>query len=58
MTIEYIRYQLDPVQTNLFIKSYTQAATVLDHSEYCLAYELTQCEELPLLILFLIFRPY
>ena len=45
MTIEYIRYKVEPEQRNSFIEAYLKASAQLDNSEYCLAYELTECEE-------------
>lgn len=47
MTIEYIRYKVAPDQREAFIEAYAQAAGQLTNSEYCLAYELTECEEEP-----------
>ncbi len=45
MTVEYIRYKVTPKQREEFITSYKNASAQLDASEYCKAYELTECEE-------------
>jgi len=45
MTIEYIRYKVTPEQREAFIQSYKNASEQLDASEFCKAYELTECEE-------------
>jgi quinol monooxygenase YgiN len=45
MTIEYIRYKVQPEQRAAFVQSYAKAAEQLNASEYCLAYELAECEE-------------
>jgi quinol monooxygenase YgiN len=45
MTVEYIRYKVEPEQRTSFIEAYTNAAAQLDGSEYCTSYELTECEE-------------
>ena len=45
MTIEYIRYKLEPAQSEAFLQAYCDAANQLDASPYCLAYELSECEE-------------
>ncbi|MER5641307.1 antibiotic biosynthesis monooxygenase [Kitasatospora sp. NPDC002227] len=47
MTVEYIRYHLDPERRTAFEAAYRQAAAALAASEHCLDYELTQCEEEP-----------
>ena len=47
MTIEYIRYKINAEQRDFFIESYTMAADQLAASEYCKAYELSECEEEP-----------
>ena len=47
MTIEYIRYKVSPEQRDLFVQAYKNAAEELNSSEYCLAYELSECEEEP-----------
>lgn len=47
MIVEYLRYQVDANQRQPFIDAYTRAAEQLDQSEYCMAYELTECEEEP-----------
>ena len=45
MTVEYIRYKIQPDKRDAFVEAYGKAARQLDASEYCLAYELTECEE-------------
>ncbi len=45
MVIEYIRYKVEPSQRESLLAAYAQAAAQLDASPYCLAYELTECEE-------------
>jgi quinol monooxygenase YgiN len=45
MTIEYIRYKVLPEQREAFVQSYLDASEQLDSSSFCLAYELTECEE-------------
>lgn len=45
MTIEYIRYKIAPEQREAFIGAYKNASEELNASEYCIAYELTECEE-------------
>ena len=45
MTIEYIRYKVSPDQRNAFIQSYDHSSEQLNASKYCLAYELSECEE-------------
>lgn len=45
MTIEYIRYKVTLEQREQFIQSYKNASKQLDASEFCKAYELTECEE-------------
>lgn len=45
MVIEYIRYKVESSQRESLIAAYTEAAAQLDASPYCLAYELTECEE-------------
>ncbi len=47
MVIEYIRYKVDPSARQQLLTAYTRAADLLDASPYCLAYELTECEEEP-----------
>ena len=47
MTVEYIRYRIDDARRDAFIAAYAEAAKALDDSEYCLGYQLTQCEEEP-----------
>lgn len=45
MVIEYIRYKVPEEQKEAFIQSYAQASEQLNASVYCLAYELSECEE-------------
>jgi quinol monooxygenase YgiN len=45
MTIEYIRYKVTEVQRQPFIDTYKDASKELDASEFCLGYELAECEE-------------
>lgn len=45
MTVEYIRYKVTPDQREVFIQAYKEASVQLDASEFCTAYELTECEE-------------
>jgi quinol monooxygenase YgiN len=47
VTVEYIRYRIDDARRDAFIAAYAEAAHALDDSEYCLGYQLTQCEEEP-----------
>jgi quinol monooxygenase YgiN len=47
VTVEYIRYRIEEPRREAFISAYREAATALDDSEYCLGYQLTQCEEEP-----------
>jgi quinol monooxygenase YgiN len=45
MVIEYIRYKVAPSERQELVAAYTQAADLLKASPYCLAYELSECEE-------------
>jgi quinol monooxygenase YgiN len=45
MTVEYIRYKVTEEQRQKFIETYKDASKELDASEFCKAYELTECEE-------------
>ena len=45
MTTEYIRYKVTEEQRQNFIDSYKDASKELDASEFCIAYELLECEE-------------
>jgi quinol monooxygenase YgiN len=45
MIVEYIRYKVASTEREKFIDAYTKASQQLDASEYCLSYELTECEE-------------
>ncbi|TDH28639.1 antibiotic biosynthesis monooxygenase [Segetibacter sp. 3557_3] len=47
MTIEYIRYKVGVDQRENFVQAYRSASAQLDDSEYCTAYELSECEEEP-----------
>lgn len=47
MSIEYIRYKIGANASSEFVSAYEAAAKSLEASEYCLGYELTQCEEAP-----------
>lgn len=47
VTIEYIRYRIDEGRRQAFLDAYRAAATALDDSEYCLGYQMAQCEEEP-----------
>lgn len=45
MIVEYIRYKVTPEKREAFIQSYKNASKQLDSSEFCNAYELSECEE-------------
>ena len=45
MSIEYIRYKVTGEQRQSFIDTYKDASKELDESEFCIAYELSECEE-------------
>lgn len=45
MSIEYIRYKIPEDQRQAFLNAYTDASKELDASDFCLAYELSECEE-------------
>lgn len=45
MTIEYIRYKVSEEQRQEFIAAYKDASKELDSSTFCIAYELSECEE-------------
>lgn len=45
MIVEYIRYTIPVEKRQEFIEEYANASKQLDDSEYCLGYELTECEE-------------
>lgn len=45
MTVEYIRYKVTEDQRQAFIDAYSDASRELIASEFCTAYELTECEE-------------
>ena len=47
MVVEYVRFQV-PLDTQAgFLEAYQQACDVLANSPYCLAYELSHCQEEP-----------
>jgi len=45
MIVEYIRYTIPSDASAAFEQAYAEAASSLDRSEYCLAYELSRCAE-------------
>lgn len=45
MIIEYIRYKVTVDQRSAFVESYKNASAQLDASEFCLSYEISECEE-------------
>lgn len=45
MIVEYIWYNIETDRQAAFLAAYINASEQLDASEYCLAYELTHCEE-------------
>ena len=45
MIVEYIRYNIDESRHKAFVEAYKNASRYLDNSEYCYAYELSQCLE-------------
>ncbi len=45
MIVEYIRYHIDASQLSTFVEAYKQASSILDNSNFCLGYELSECEE-------------
>jgi quinol monooxygenase YgiN len=47
MSIEYIRYKVALDQRESFVEAYKRASEELAASEFCLAYELSECEEEP-----------
>jgi len=47
MIIEYIRYKLEQGDREPFMNAYSLASGSLDQSSYCLAYELSECVEVP-----------
>ena len=46
MTVEYIRYRIDEPPRRVRLRL-PRGGEALDDSEYCLGYQLTQCEEEP-----------
>jgi quinol monooxygenase YgiN len=47
MIIEYVRYQVEAEQAEALIAAYQVAATSLQASTHCQAFELTRCTEAP-----------
>lgn len=47
MIIEYIRYKVEPGQSDEFIAAYDKAGEQLNSSPHCISYELSECEEEP-----------
>lgn len=47
MIVEYIRYKVTAEQRQAFINSYSDASKELNDSVFCIAYELSECEEVP-----------
>jgi quinol monooxygenase YgiN len=47
MVVAYVRYKIVPDNRVEFIESYRKASLQLDKSEFCLGYELAECEEEP-----------
>ena len=47
MISEYIRYNIDSVRADEFVKAYETAAGSLRASEHCLGYDLSRCVESP-----------
>jgi quinol monooxygenase YgiN len=45
MTVEYIRYIIEPSRADAFVAAYTNAAVSLRESPHCQGYELTRCTE-------------
>jgi len=45
MTVEYIRYIIEPSRAEAFVAAYTTAAVSLRESPHCQGYELTRCTE-------------
>ena len=45
MIVEYIRYALPAGASAAFELAYAEAASSLDQSEHCLAYELSRCAQ-------------
>lgn len=49
MVIEYVRFRVPFGAQPSFLDAYSEACEVLSKSPYCLSYELSQCQEEPLL---------
>lgn len=47
MTVEYIRYKVEPDQRENFLDAYREGSTQLKASPYCIRYEISECEEEP-----------
>lgn len=47
MTVEYIRYKVEPAQRENFLNAYREASAQLKASPYCIRYEISECEEEP-----------
>jgi quinol monooxygenase YgiN len=47
MIVEYIRYALDPADTEDFLAAYAAAGEILRQDRHCLAWELAQSEREP-----------
>lgn len=47
MTVEYIRYKLNPEQTEAFEKAYAASEKILTESANCLGYDITKGIEEP-----------
>lgn len=45
MIVEYIRYKVDLDRAEPFVQAYQLASRALDQSEFCRAYELSECTE-------------
>lgn len=45
MTIEYIRYKIEEGQREAFVNAYKDASQELADSQFCIGYELAECEE-------------
>lgn len=51
MIVEYVRYRIAAARQRSFVEAYRNAVQSLERSEYCLGYELSQCEEEPSLFI-------
>jgi heme-degrading monooxygenase HmoA len=45
LIVEYIRYKVDLDRAEPFVQAYQLASRALDQSEFCRAYELSECTE-------------